>query len=136
MTELGFPFIKEPIELEKDFWIEKSCNRPLYYFEAFCADCAKIFIDETDVGFYWNGKENRLNISLSAGKHHLRMFLYPSTFNCYGPHNHIDGDVRICSPAQFTGEKNFADRIDAPNCTRTSQIHVKKFGVGDLCVFE
>ena len=136
LTELGFPFIKEPIELEKDFWIEKSCNRPLYYFEEFYADCAKIFVDETDAGFYWNGKENRLNTSLSTGKHHLRLLLYPSTFNCYGPHNHIDGDVKICSPSQFTGEKNFADRVDAPNCTRTRQIHVKKLGVGDLCVFE
>lgn len=134
LTELGFPFVKSPIVLEKEFLLERACNSPRYFFEQFNADCAKVFVDDVDMGFYWNGRENVWKTKLNAGKHQLKVILYPSSFNFFGPHNHIDGDVKICSPVQFTGEKNFADRYDAPDNTRSDRIHVKKFGIGDLII--
>jgi hypothetical protein len=59
----------------------------------------------------------------------LRLRLVPSTFNSRGPHHHVDGDKEVVSPGQVTYEKNFADRPDAPACTRVAAWHTKPFGV-------
>ncbi|MGN0244083.1 MAG: hypothetical protein ACI4CT_08495 [Lachnospiraceae bacterium] len=135
LTRSGLPFIKQAVEMEKTFTLSRDYQNPIFYFEDFNADCADIVIDNQEVGFYWNGKKNQMTGTLTAGEHHLKIRLYPSSFNAHGPHNHMDGDVRVCSPVQYTGHKNFADRPEVPDVTRINEIHIKKFGIGNLIIF-
>lgn len=135
LTASGLPFCNVPVAMEKEFVLDRDYPHAIYFFEQFHADCARVYVDGADAGFYWSNRENTMPFPLAAGRHCLKIWLYPSAFNRFGPHNHIDGDVYTCSPGQFTGEKNFADRQDAPLNTRTPEIHVKKFGIGALAVF-
>jgi hypothetical protein len=59
----------------------------------------------------------------------LLLKLVPSTFNLHGPHHHIDGDRHVVSPGQFEYVRNFADRPDAPECTRVPEWHFRPFGI-------
>lgn len=66
---------------------------------------------------------------IQKGAYELEVLLYPSTFNVYGPHRHIDGDRYLTSPDQYKGVKNFADRPDAPEQTKAEGSHFVKWGI-------
>jgi hypothetical protein len=67
------------------------------------------------------------------GSYELEVMLYPSTFNVYGPHRHVDGDRYLTSPDQYKGVKNFADHPDAPEQTKVDYAHFVKWGIsGDV----
>lgn len=90
------------------------------------ADAAHLSWDGRDMGWAW-GPDWSITLAdaLAAGVHHAEMLVLPSTYNHYGPHHHIDGDPKVTSPQQFTGEKNFADRADAPQKTHNAMWRVK-----------
>lgn len=67
---------------------------------------------------------------IEEGIHNIELELTASTFNTFGPHQHMDGDRGLVSPSQYSGEKNFADRPDAAECTKISQFHFVKYGIG------
>lgn len=91
------------------------------------ADCGEVFVDGTSYGYTW-GPDWMIE-GIPCGLHQISVKLYPSTYNMYGPHHHLDGDRHLTSPLQYSGEKNFADFPDAPECTRIPQWHFVKFGI-------
>ena len=90
------------------------------------ADAARIQLDGVELGWVWGPDWSaELPNGLAAGSHELSVEIAPSTYNRFGPHHHIDGDRPIVSPWQFTGQKNFADRDDAPAITHDQRWRVK-----------
>jgi hypothetical protein len=94
------------------------------------ADCARVSVDSVDRGFCW-GPDWTVSFpaKLAGGTHEISVELIPSSFNFYGPHHHIDGDIIAVSPSQFEYKKNFVDRADAPAGTRVPGWHFKPFGI-------
>ncbi len=90
-------------------------------FEGVKGDTLRVAVDGVDLGFAY-GPAWRVDLpcGLAAGEHRLSLVLHPSAFNKYGPHHHLDGDPKVVSPAQYTGRKNFADRVEAPEVTWVS----------------
>lgn len=127
MLAAGYPFCDSGVTAEcsaaagSDGRIKLGC---IY------GDCAEVWVDQRRYGYVWG--PNWEITGLSEGIHHIRMTLTPSTYNSFGPHHHMDGDRRLTSPAQYAGVKNFADSLDAPECTRVPQWHFRKFGIGRL----
>jgi hypothetical protein len=106
--------------------IELPGETSIIQFADIAADAARIELDGADCGFVW-GPDWRLHLRtpIGAGKHTLAITLYPSAYNTFGPHHHLDGDIHAVSPVQFEGTKNFADRPEAPLKTHVSAWHVK-----------
>jgi len=96
------------------------------------ADCAHVTIDEVDCGWCWGPDWSvRLPAAAPVARHKIVVHLIPSTFNFFGPRHHVDGDRHIVSPMQYEYIKNFADRPDAPQNTRTTFWHFKSVGIDD-----
>jgi hypothetical protein len=134
LTESGFPFCGQPVLLNARIDLPIAATR--LQLAGAQADCAQIFVDGADCGWCW-GPDFAITLAkpLDAGEHVIEVKLVPSTFNLYGPHHHIDGDIHIVSPTQYDYCKNFADRPDAPANTRVAQWHVKPFGLpAAICI--
>jgi len=123
----GFPFCRNPITVVGEIDLPATLS-DLSLLDVH-ADCVRVFVDDLEIGWCW-GPNWRVQPPkpLCAGRHHIRLDLVPSTFNFYGPHHHIDGDPHVVSPAQYQYIRNFADRVDAPTCTRSEWWHFKCFG--------
>jgi hypothetical protein len=94
------------------------------------ADCAHLTAAGRDLGWAWGPDWSWLLPPEVVGKAcDLLLKLVPSTFNLHGPHHHIDGDRHVVSPGQFEYVRNFADRPDAPECTRVPEWHFRPFGI-------
>ena len=89
-------------------------------------DAVHVHADGRLLGWAW-GPDWMLKLpeSPAAGLNSITAWVYPSTFNFYGPHRHLDGDRHLVTPDQFVGRKNFADRPDAPEDTRSANFHFK-----------
>ncbi len=124
LTSSGFPFARGPVTAGCAVVLGTAGRR--LKFEGVAGDVARLWIDDTDCGFFW-GPEWSIDLptGVAAGKHALKLTIYPSAFNRFGPHHHIDGDIHIVSPIQYQGVKNFADRADAPDKTSVPWWHVK-----------
>lgn len=125
----GFSFCREAVAVRGE--IELPPGVTSVELAEIRADCAHVSVGGADCGWCW-GPDWRVTLPepVTAGRHTIEVRLMPSTFNFFGPHHHVDGDRHVVSPVQYQYLKNFADRADAPDCTRVRAWHFKPFGLG------
>jgi hypothetical protein len=64
------------------------------------ADCAEVRLDGAVCGWCWGPEWSvRLPAPIASGRHVLEVRVVPSTFNFYGTHHQVDGDIAVVSPA-------------------------------------
>lgn len=126
LVETGFPFLAEPVTLRALCLAGADGFLCLGHFRA---DAVFVTVDDTPQGFFWE-QPVRLSGQI-PGPHTVQVRLYPSTYNMYGPHHYYAGDASCISPAQFTGEKNYADAPDAPCRTQEDAWRFVCLGVDD-----
>ncbi|CAH1225751.1 hypothetical protein PAECIP111891_05859 [Paenibacillus allorhizoplanae] len=133
LIESGFPYASSPIAVRKTVFLDASERGDIQLTDLW-ADAAFVKLGGQELGWCWGPDWSvPLPQSLLEGSYELEVLLYPSTFNMYGPHHHLDGDRYLTSPDQYKGIKNFADRPDAPEQTRVSCAHFVKWGIsGDV----
>ncbi|MFS0726796.1 hypothetical protein [Paenibacillus sp. 1P07SE] len=126
----GWPFSGEPVQVSKELNIESGhTDGGVLQLTGVHAAAARVRLGADELGWCW-GPDWRLETEpLKAGRYDLHVSLYPSTFNVYGPHRHVDGDRHLTSPGQYEGIKNFADRADAPEHTLGKHWHFVKWGI-------
>ncbi len=124
----GFPFMKEPVTVESMCYVGRDGICRMEEEAYVHADAALVTVDGVEKGFCW-GPDWEIG-GIPEGVHHVRADLVPSTYNTYGPHHYYLGDHFLISPAQYQGRKNFADAVDAPDCTKMEDWHFVKFGIG------
>lgn len=122
----GFPFCGTYVELESNVFVDKEGKLSLDA-RFLHGDCAELILDRQSVGYLWGPSWKKAG--LFPGIHKARIRLYPSTFNTYGPHHHLDGDRHLTSPMQYSGQKGFADHCSAPEFTLIPEWHFVKFGI-------
>jgi len=132
LIEVGYPFRAESFILEKNIHLLQDAQNLI--FTGVHADAVRVWVDGTDLGWQF-GSTPQVSFPFTQGEHHIRIELVPSTFNKYGPHHHLDGDRHLTSPAQYSGEKNFADFDDAPQHTHVAGWHFVKCGLQATVVF-
>lgn len=126
----GYPFAGDPIDVLKQIVVERDIGQGYLQLTDIQAAAARVYIDRIDTGWCWGPQWNiACPEGLRAGSHVIRVQLYPSTYNMYGPHLHIDGDRYLTSPEQYAGIKNFADRVDAPSQTLGERWHFVNWGI-------
>jgi len=130
--EVGYPFRTEPFILEKTVHLLTDAKKILLI--GVHADAIRIWVDNVELGWLF-GSNYQMDFPFTQGDHHIRIELFLSTFNKYGPHHHMDGDRHLVSPAQYSGIKNFADFDDAPEHTHVAGWHFVKCGVQATVVF-
>lgn len=125
----GFPFSGEAIQVFKQ--VEFKQKTASLQLSGIQAAAVSLQVDDGEVNWSWGPDWTfGLNNEIAAGWHEIRMSLYPSTYNVYGPHRHRDGDRHLVSPVQYQGIKNFADWPDAPEVTQGDKWHFVKWGFG------
>ncbi|WP_373229289.1 hypothetical protein [Cohnella sp.] len=130
----GFPYAGLPVRAAKTVRIVEGSGSSFIRFTGVIADAVQVWLSGKELGWCW-GPDWKLPLpsEMSAGTYKLELLLYPSTFNVYGPHRHVDGDRYLTSPDQYRGVKNFADRPDAPEQTLGKYSHFVKWGIaGDV----
>ncbi len=125
LISAGFPFLKAGAYVSALRYVDAQGILRLGQVDA---DAAAVQINGVDFGWVW-GDTWQLETGLSEGFYPVMLKLVPSTFNTYGPHHYYQGDRHLTSPAQYTGEKNFADEPDAPAFTHVPQWHLVRFGI-------
>jgi len=132
LIESGYPFRTAPFVLEKNFHLLKDAKKMMLI--GVHADAIRIWVNNVNLGWSF-GSRHEINFPFTKKEYTIRIELIPSTFNQYGPHHHKDGDRHLTSPAQYSGEKNFADFDDAPEHTHVAGWHFVKCGVQATIVF-
>lgn len=129
----GFPFAGSPIAVRKSIRLN-TMEHVAIELTGIWSDAAFVKLNGNELGWCWGPNWSvPLPQGIQAGAYELEVLLYPSTFNVYGPHRHVDGDRYLTSPDQFKGVKNFADRPDAPEQTKVDYAHFVKWGIsGDV----
>ena len=126
----GFPFCREPVRLVAEIATGAVAPGARLRLGRLAGAAGSVRINDHDCGWCWAPAWTvSLPMGLPAGTHRLELLLYPNTLNFFGPHHHLDGDLAVTSPGQFTGQKNFADRTDAPADTRVAAWHFRPWGV-------
>lgn len=117
LVETGFPFRVEPVILEKTVRVPEGASS--LTLAQFSGAAVRLKLGEGSPTWIFSVSD-KVTVPLEYGGRRvkLRAELYPSTFNAYGPHHHVDGDRHLVSPDQYNGKKNFADSSDAPEYTR------------------
>lgn len=121
----GFPFCRDGVYVTALRYVDEQGVMRLGHVEA---DAARVLAQGVESGWVW-GDAWSLPTALPEGFHPVTLHLLPSTYNTYGPHHYYQGDRHLTSPAQYMGEKNFADDPDAPAYTLAPQWHLVRFGV-------
>ncbi|MDR6553733.1 hypothetical protein [Paenibacillus qinlingensis] len=125
----GFPFAGSPIAVRKTIQLCDVEQAALELTDLW-ADAALVKLNGNELGWCWGPNWSvPLPKAMKEGSYELEVLLYPSTFNVYGPHHHVDGDRYLTSPDQYKGVKNFADRPDAPEQTKVNGSHFVKWGI-------
>ncbi|OAS17029.1 hypothetical protein [Paenibacillus oryzisoli] len=125
----GFPYAGLPIMVRKTILLDDAENAALGFSDLW-ADAALVKLNGDELGWCWGPNWSvPLPQVIRKGAYVMEVLLYPSTFNVYGPHRHIDGDRYLTSPDQYKGVKNFADRPDAPEQTKVDGAHFVKWGI-------
>lgn len=138
MIETGLPFCSKPIRVSKIIEIENTIEHCSIQLQDIKADAAGVFVNGQELGWCW-GPDWTIEHKgiLNPGRHEITVELIPNTFNVFGPHHHIDGDRHLTSPAQYEGVKNFADSVDAPECTKIDEWSFVKFYIkGNLVILQ
>ena len=120
----GFPFCRDGVAVSALRYVNADGMLKLGQPDADAA-----FVKAGDIAQWVWGEDWRVKTNLPEGFHPVTLRLIPSTFNTYGPHHYYQGDRHLTSPAQYTGEKNFADAADAPDFTHVPQWHLVRFGI-------
>lgn len=129
----GYPFIGSKLVLEKSFYLTEKITRVYLDFSFFDGAGAVLIVDDHFTFNYWNQQEKKFYFeSLSAGKHSLKVELFPSTFNAYGPFRYIGGDSKVISPLQYSSEKNLMDPPDYPEHIQHNFLNYKNTGIGEI----
>ncbi|MBB6733317.1 hypothetical protein [Cohnella zeiphila] len=134
----GYPFADEPATFVKTVPLqgERGIAEGAMRLTGVKGAAARVRLDDLELGWCrgpdWSVA---LPAGLPPGEHALTVELYPSTFNKFGPHRHIDGDRQVTSPAQYEGVKNYADRPDAPERTLGDDWHFVQWGIGGPAEF-
>lgn len=121
----GYPFYKGSIKVKSSVFA--GSNQKVVLPDVH-GDCARVWVDDEYHGVIW-GPQWEIS-GIEEGIHKIELELTANTFNAFGPHHHVDGDRGLVSPCQYSGERNFADRKDAPENTKIVQYHFRKFGIG------
>ncbi len=125
LISAGFPFLKAGVYVSALRYVDAEGVLRLGQVEA---DAAAVEVNGVDFGWVWD-TACQIRTGLPEGFYPVKLKLVPSTFNTYGPHHYYQGDRHLTSPAQYTGEKNFADEMDAPAFTLVPQWHLVRFGI-------
>jgi hypothetical protein len=134
LTISGYPFCRESVTVGGTIDLPVGVRK--LRFRSVKADCAKVNIAGIDCGWMWGADWTIvLPENLASGQHSIEVEIIPSTFNFFGPHHHVDGDLQVVSPGQYDYVKNFADRADAPENTRIAEWNFKPFGIGSAVEF-
>ncbi len=134
MVETGYPFRNQPLHFEKEVAIPENATK--FRLAHFDGAAVKLQIGDALPVWLFDSVEAILLPSGSAGKTALiRAELYPSTYNMYGPHHHMDGDRHLVSSDQYSGRKNFADDQNAPDNTLVRGFHFVKLGLNSSVIF-
>ena len=120
----GFPFCRDGVEVSALRYVDAKGILKLGQPDADAA-----FVKAGDTAQWVWGENWCVETYLPEGFHPVTLRLIPSTFNTYGPHHYYQGDWHLTSPAQYMGEKNFADAGDAPTFTHVPQWHLVRFGI-------
>lgn len=132
----GLPFCGQPVLARKMIEVFNEMPTAALSLQGIKADAVQLFLNGEELGWCWGPDFHlRLHGGVSAGMHELSAVVVPSTFNSYGPHRHYEGDRYLTSPMQYSGERNFADRADAPEQTLGTKWHFVKWEVGgEVCL--
>ncbi len=123
----GYPFSDKPIICEKEIsgrlcgYLRISCR----YIAA-----AKVYVNGIFAGWVYKGKEC-ISLGEKFERIKLTCLVYQSAYNLYGPHYHLEGDRPLVSPAQYSGEKNFADSSYLPERTYDDNMKLIKYIMTD-----
>ncbi|MFD0673078.1 hypothetical protein [Cohnella sp. GCM10027633] len=130
MIASGYPFAGRPVILKKTIAVEKDLRKARLKLFGVQASAINVRIGDTELGWHW-GPVWSIDIpeGLRKGAQDISVTIVPSGYNVYGPHRHIDGDRHLTSPDQYKGNKNFADRADAPERTLSGDWHFVKWGI-------
>lgn len=133
LTQSGMPFRFAPVTMTRRLRLARPASN--LRFTQVHADAIRVQVDGECVGWAF-GPDYAVSLDdpLPAGDHEIAIDLYPSTYNTYGPHHHLDGDRHVISPVQYQGVKNFADWADSPDRPVSPGWHVVTFGIGDRIV--
>lgn len=122
MIRGGFPFCGDPVTIAKKIDLPPGATGRLR-LAGLRADAAYVRVGDSPGQWCW-GPDWTVDLPEDAAfVTEIEAVLYPSTYNRYGPHRHVDGDRHLVSPDQYKGIKNFADRPDAPACTIGAHWH-------------
>ena len=127
----GYPFRNTSFLFEKEVFLTKEASQ-LLFSDVHC-DGAKVWVNGQFCGWLF-GPNFQVDYPFKIGKNTIQVELYPSTFNKYGPHHHRDGDRHLTSPGQYSGAKNFADHVDAPENTHLPQWHFVRCGISSTVI--
>ncbi len=119
----GYPFASEPIVCEKI--ISKETDG---YISIDCSHIATAEVYVNDEKFGWIYGDNN-EIKVSKGDTKIKLKVYQTSFNIYGPHHHREGDRHLVSPMQFSGEKNFADTSSVGDYTLEEDMKFVKWQI-------
>lgn len=134
LISYGYPFRVQPVFMEKMVAIPKEA----VYMQLSGYDGAAVKIrigDGNPVWVFHADEFVKLPMDREDKEYLIHMELYPSTYNMYGPHHHMDGDRHLVSPNQYIGKKNFADDKDSPENTSVSGFHFVKLGIEKKIIF-
>ncbi|MBO3662236.1 hypothetical protein [Microbacterium stercoris] len=125
LVEEGYPFAFEPLELSTVLQLPPDAQRIVV--SGGRADAALLRLGDGDPVWRWSADGWDVDVPAGAsGEVVLQLALVPSSFNRYGPHHHYIGDPQVVSPAQMRGERNYADRDEAPHLTHVSDWWVRR----------
>lgn len=127
LIEAGLPFYSGSVYVKARHFVDEN---GVLEFRNIQAECALVQVNGKEIGYIW-GPGWKIETGLENGIYEVVLKLIPSTFNTYGPHHYIDGDRHLISPAQYAGEKNFADRKEAPEYTKIDGWNFVKFGIDE-----
>lgn len=119
----GYPFSAEPVICEKEI-IKKTDG----YIRVDCSHiaAAKVYVNSKETGWIYGDNDK---VKIKAGDTKIKLEVYQSAFNLYGPHHHTEGDRHLVSPMQYTGEKNFADTPSLPDYTHEEDMKFVKWQI-------
>ena len=119
----GYPFAAEPIICEKEI-----IKRTDGYIRVDCSHiaAAKVYVNGKETGWIYGENDK---IKIEAGDTKIKLEVYQSAFNLYGPHHHLEGNRHLVSPMQYTGEKNFADTPSLPDYTLQEEMKFVKWQI-------
>ncbi|MGW9114090.1 hypothetical protein [Microbacterium sp. NPDC055683] len=129
LTAEGLPFAFEPIDVATVVTVPPG-TRALV-LDGCRADAVFARIGDAPGRWLWGEGPWTLPVD-HAGDVHVRLRVVPSSFNRYGPHHHYASDPTTVSPAQMRGDRNYADRDDAPLHTHVAGWWVRTLALPSL----